>query len=119
MTTFYIQLGSRQHSTDCALNITHALVGQRNEVFGRLDESINRRRFMVGRVAPENRLTPEDEVAIEKHNRTVKSGYYAEQVLAWVESEGAAEAMKAKFPEPEWRADSLKLLPAKNLTYGR
>lgn len=76
---------------DGRIACTHVLLGQRNEAH-----------YRPAHMDKKDNLTPDEKVAKLRHQREVVRGRFAKCVLEWCESAEEAEALKARFKEPEF-----------------
>lgn len=84
---------------DAAQRCTHVLIGQRNEA-------------LEPKPPEPSPMTTEAHKALLEWVRAKRKGRYAITVLAWAQSEEAAEAMRAEFPDPTWI--NLRVEPVSN-----
>lgn len=118
MPKYFIQLGSREQSINSALPITHCLTGKRDDAFQKPSGELIAKTSRVGNIPVVERSTKEEITEVSKWRWQRTHGFYSPQALGWVESEAEGEALKAKFPAPEWDQASLVLMPVQVIAYG-
>jgi len=106
----FINLEGRQQCCDTELPVTHVLVGKRDMEWNAPPQKVR------DRIAKNvNDSTQEERVIYAAWVHAVNhQGKYALSALVWSESRDEAEAMKSKFPEPEWEQDSLYVMEVEN-----
>lgn len=101
-----INIDGRLQSCHSELPLTHVLIGQRSPAFEAPSQDL------IDRAREGKKITSEESVELRAWIYTIEvDKKYSVHALAWVESEEQAEAIKSRFPEPQWQQDSLQVVP--------